>query len=61
MNYEVVIRLNFQKRPRKIDVTYRLFDHMKDNCKSLEFEIYKLNKEKKIYLAVSKGKKYAAK
>jgi len=59
MNYEVVIRLNFQKRPRKIDVTYRLFDHMKD--KSLEFEIYKLNKEKKIYLAVSKGKKYAAK
>ena len=59
MNYEVVIRLNFQKRPRKIDVTYRLFDHMRD--KSLEFEIYNLNKEKKIYLAVSKGKKYAAK
>lgn len=53
MKYEVVIRLGFDKRPRRKDVDNKLFDHMRDNDLK-----YKINKEKKLELvSIKKGER----
>lgn len=53
MKYEVVIRLGFDKRPRRKDINNKLFDHMRDNDLK-----YKINKEKKLELvSIKKGER----
>jgi|TARA_A100001391_G_scaffold102228_1_gene68048 hypothetical protein len=53
MKYEVVIRLGFEKRPRRKDINNKLFDHMRDNDLK-----YKINKEKKLELvSIKKGER----
>ena len=53
MKYEVVIRLGFEKRPRRKDVDNKLFDHMRDNDLK-----YKVNKQKKLELiSIKKGER----
>ena len=53
MRYEVVIRLGFEKRPRRKDINNKLFDHMRDNDLK-----YKINKEKKLELvSIKKGER----
>ena len=53
MKYEVVIRLGFDKRPRRKDVDNKLFDNMRDNDLK-----YKINKEKKLELvSIKKGER----
>ena len=53
MKYEVVIRLGFDKRPRRKDVDNKLFDHMRDNDLR-----YIVNKQKKLKLvSIKKGER----
>ena len=55
MKYEVVIRLGFDKRPRRKDVDNKLFDHMRDNDLR-----YIVNKQKKLELvSIKKGESNA--
>ena len=53
MKYEVVIRLGFDKRPRRKDVDNKMLDHMRDNDLK-----YKVNKQKKLELiSIKKGER----
>ena len=53
MKYEVVIRLGFEKSPRRKDVDNKLFDHMRDNDLR-----YIVNKQKKLELiSIKKGER----
>ena len=53
MKYEVVIRLGFEKSPRRKDVDNKLFDHMRDNDLK-----YIVNKQKKLELiSIKKGER----
>ena len=47
MKYEVVIRLGFDKRPRRKDVDNKLFDHLRDNDVFLNYTRIMINFPKK--------------
>jgi hypothetical protein len=53
MKYEVVIRLGFNKRPRRKDVNNKMFDLIRDNNVK-----YQTNKEIKLKLVTIQGKRY---
>tara|TARA_R100001460_G_scaffold42218_1_gene78247 strand:- start:354 stop:527 length:174 start_codon:yes stop_codon:yes gene_type:complete len=53
MKYEVVIRLGFNKRPRRKDVNNKMFDLIRDNNVK-----YQTNKEVKLKLVTIQGKRY---
>jgi hypothetical protein len=53
MKYEVVIRLGFDKRPRRKDVNNKMFDLIRDNNVK-----YQTNKEVKLKLVTIQGKRY---
>ena len=55
MKYEVIIRLDFNKRPSRKDVNFRLWDHLRD--KDIK---YKMNKATNLKLVTIQGERYGA-